>query len=557
MQPPAKKPRKPKQYIPAHRSGAYALILALSSVPRESLQSLTKAELQELAQPHCDSSFTAPSDPSKFYTAWNSMNTLVDKYLVHERGRPTRRYALTDEGWELAEKMLKVRKVAQVEVNGTNGPQVSEQQDRATSTGSASRENTDMRSDEEEQVNAKCSSLRPADIVRDHWAKKQGNAATQGLKSGSAEQPRAQARKTSSRSVAPRGDLVDLLSSPEPEFSFTKMSTNESNSISQQAHEGIQIISTLHTTYPVPTLPEFEPITIPAGSFSVQLVLDNREVRAKSDRDYISEELSKKGIKPLMRSLELGDFFWVAKLNDPQFFSRNGEEGDELALDWVIERKRLDDLVSSITDGRFQEQKFRLRKSGANHVIYLIEQFSLSEEKSTRFHEAIRTAIASTQVVNGYFVKQTQKLDDTIHYITRMTFMLKSLYESKPLYLIPTKVLTPLNYLPLLKHLQADSERRFHITYPSFASLSSKSDTMTLRDVFLKMLMCTRGISGEKALAVQKAWNTPRELVEAFERCSDPKEKDRLVESRLGNLVGRNKIKGILSAKIADIWGVA
>ena len=34
-----------------------------------------------------------------------------------------------------------------------------------------------------------------------------------------------------------------------------------------------------------------------------------------------------------------------------------GGVGDELVLNYVVERKRMDDLASSITDGRFREQK--------------------------------------------------------------------------------------------------------------------------------------------------------------------------------------------------------
>ena len=216
--------------------------------------------------------------------------------------------------------------------------------------------------------------------------------------------------------------------------------------------------------------------------------------------------------------------------------------------------------MGSVTDGRFQEQKFRLRKSGVRNVVYLIEDFSLSAEKGAKFHEAIQSAVASTQVVNGYFVKRTQKLDDTIRYLARMTRMLKAMYERKTLCLIPTSALTPTTYLPLLTHLRSHPDHKdktYTITYPSFASLASKNDTMTLRDVFLKMLMCTRGISGDKALAIQKVWKTPREFVEAFEACRSQKEREILVETTLGEIVGRGKVKGVLGAKVAGVWGEA
>lgn len=101
---PAKK-KKAKPYVPALRSGAYALILGLSTIDENSSQGMSKAQLIEVAQAHSDTSFTAPSDPTKFYTAWNSMKTLITKELVYEQGRPLRKYALTEEGWECAKRI--------------------------------------------------------------------------------------------------------------------------------------------------------------------------------------------------------------------------------------------------------------------------------------------------------------------------------------------------------------------------------------------------------------------------------------------------------------------
>lgn len=48
-----------------------------------------------------------------------------------------------------------------------------------------------------------------------------------------------------------------------------------------------------------------------------------------------------------IRHLKVGDFIWIARNN----------KGEELVLPYVVERKRMDDLASSIKDGRFHEQK--------------------------------------------------------------------------------------------------------------------------------------------------------------------------------------------------------
>lgn len=200
-----------------------------------------------------------------------------------------------------------------------------------------------------------------------------------------------------------------------------------SENVRQEAHDEPK--EAIPPPKAAPSFPIFQPIRLQPGSFTVQLVLDNREMRAKNDRDYIQDELIKKGIKPIVRPLEIGDFLWVAKCDDPALLARHDEEGDEVMLDYVVERKRLDDLWGSIKDGRFHEQKFRLRKSGVQHVVYIVEEFTVSADRMANINEAIESAIASTQVADGYFIKKTQKLDDTIRYIARMTVMLRKMYE--------------------------------------------------------------------------------------------------------------------------------
>lgn len=322
-----------------------------------------------------------------------------------------------------------------------------------------------------------------------------------------------------------------------------------------------------------------EPIVLPPGSFTVELVLDSREVRTQKDRDYIANELTKKGITPQVRALELGDAMWVAKCKDPNFLARHGEEGDEVMLDWIIERKRLDDLIGSIKDGRFHEQKFRLRRSGIKNVIYLIEEFSLAHDSSSanalKYQEMVSSAIASTQVVNGYFVKKTRNLDDTIRYLARMTFLLRKMYEpatcgssssisTSSVALIPSSQLSSSqSYLTTLNNLRAadpssPTTTTYGVTFATFSALTSKSDVLTLRDVFLKMLMCTRGITGEKALEIQRRWPTPREFIEAFEAAErQGQSKERMVSDRMMSLVGRKKVAGTLSKRLAEIWGEA
>lgn len=475
---PPKRQRKARPYVPTLRSGPYAIIMGLATLEEGSRNGLSRPQLIEVAQPHCDASFTVPPDPSGFYTAWNSMKTLLSKDLVYEKGGPTRRYFLTEEGWEVARRIQQTL--------NPNQP--------------------------------KTAPLRPEPELQE-------------------------VGQALSRPIT-RSPSLEVQDRPREESSYANVVTSGCSSSASSA------------------LPNFRPIRLAPGSFEVQLVLDVREVRAKTDRDYMQNELAKKGVNPIMRSLELGDALWIAKCKDANFLARHGAEGDEIVLDYIVERKRLDDLIGSVKDGRFHEQKFRLKRSGVKNVVYIVEEIAMDSDTLDRRAEMVQSAIASTQMVNGFFVKKTQKMDDTIRYLTRMTMLLKKQYESKPLLVIPTEVLTAQNYLPLLEHLRVKEPATGHyISYPAFASLASKSDMMTLRDLYLKMLMCTRQVSGEKALEIQKRWKTPYEFVKAYENCGDgevgKKRKREMVSEQMGNLFGRKRITKPLSQKIAEIWADA
>jgi crossover junction endonuclease MUS81 len=66
--------------------------------------------------------------------------------------------------------------------------------------------------------------------------------------------------------------------------------------------------------------------------------------------------------------------------------------------------------------------------------------------------------------------------------------------------------------------------------------------------------MCIRGLTGERALEIQKRWPTPRHLVEAY-MALEPSERETLMSDELQSLVGRKKFGKVLSKKIAEVWG--
>ncbi|KAK0729107.1 ERCC4 domain-containing protein [Apiosordaria backusii] len=587
---PKRPARAPRAYVPTYRSGAFALLLVLAGQDRNTaMPGMSKEELIAAAQRHSESSFTVPSDTTKFYTAWGSMKTLETKELVVKRGRPVVRWALTDEGWEVA---ARVREVAAARgdvpksENASNSG-VNVQNNRIGSTSSAVLPGANSLGSNnggssgilglEGSGNSITFGSNSTGGRSDTWVGNDGDDFLNQLRStnsflGNLEGPFGGTGLTGANTnLGPSRSNTGAVHGPQATSPVILLDDDdeEDNEVAPQVQSSVKremdneykdVVAEGEAMSDDSSLPNFRPIRLAPGSFTIELVLDNREIRAKTDRDYLQEELTKKGVRPITRAMELGDALWVAKCKQPGWLSRMGAEGDEVVLDWIVERKRLDDLIGSIKDGRFHEQKFRLRRSGIKNVIYLVEEITIDPGRLQRSEEMVQSAIASLQVVNGYFLKKTQKIDDTIRYLASMTQMLQKMYEGKPLHVIPTNVLTANNYLPLMKSLrETKPEIGHHISYPAFSSLCSKSGMMTLRDLFLKMLMVTKGVTGEKAMEIQKVWKTPREFIEAYEQCGPGAEGKRkkidMIATRLDHLVGRQRFSKQISQKLAEVWG--
>ena len=68
----------------------------------------------------------------------------------------------------------------------------------------------------------------------------------------------------------------------------------------------------------------------------------------------------------------------------------------EYALDYIIERKTLGDLAGSIKDGRYIEQKHRLKNTKINNVYYLFEGNNFNSAYVGVTKAAVFTAILNT-----------------------------------------------------------------------------------------------------------------------------------------------------------------
>ena len=137
--------------------------------------------------------------------------------------------------------------------------------------------------------------------------------------------------------------------------------------------------------------------TLPPGE--VILLIDTREVKTKKDRSFLYNQLRENNVKCETRALPLGDALWVYRCK--------GDDTDYV-LPCIIERKKIDDLASSIVDGRYVEQKRRLKSCGLENVIYLVEGEPNANQRVTE--GSLQSAIMHTKVISGFVVVKVSNI---------------------------------------------------------------------------------------------------------------------------------------------------
>ncbi|XP_017030531.1 crossover junction endonuclease MUS81 [Drosophila kikkawai] len=252
-------------------------------------------------------------------------------------------------------------------------------------------------------------------------------------------------------------------------------------------------------------------VEMPPGSFEILLLVDIQETSGKNKRvlDQTRSYLESLGAQHEVRRLTIGDFLWIAK--DPA--------GNELVLPYIVERKRMDDLASSIRDGRFHEQKHRLKQSGLKHVIYLVEDYGDNEQLGLPL-DSLQQALANARVQNGVQVVRTENHFRSMAYLASMSRSLAQIFGQKTLHSVQDKAesccLLTDSKLGLLK---------FRALYDD----SAKNAQLTVREVFVQQLLQLHSLSLERAMAIVERYPTPRCLLDAYEECVEAKEARQLL----------------------------
>jgi len=87
--------------------------------------------------------------------------------------------------------------------------------------------------------------------------------------------------------------------------------------------------------------------------FFYEILLIIKDIfKFRKRQDLLIDELKKSKIKYDTGKLNVGDFAWIARPKSGASFLST-----DIMLNHIVERKRMDDLCSSIIDGRYKEHK--------------------------------------------------------------------------------------------------------------------------------------------------------------------------------------------------------
>ncbi|XP_025734075.1 crossover junction endonuclease MUS81 isoform X1 [Callorhinus ursinus] len=264
------------------------------------------------------------------------------------------------------------------------------------------------------------------------------------------------------------------------------------------------------------------PLALGPGEYRVLLCVDVGEAKGAGHRPELLLELQRLRVTHTVRRLHVGDFVWVAQETRPRDPARPGE----LVLDHIVERKRLDDLCSSIIDGRFHEQKFRLKRCGLGHRVYLVEKHGSADHLSLP-ESTLLQAVTNTQVIDGFFVKRTADIKESAAYLALLTRGLQRLYQGHTLRSRPWGPSGD----PESRPGSSPNPLCSLLTFSDFNTGAIKNKAQSVREVFARQLMQVRGVSGEKAAAIVDQYGTPASLLAAYDACATPKEQDMLLST--------------------------
>lgn len=117
------------------------------------------------------------------------------------------------------------------------------------------------------------------------------------------------------------------------------------------------------------------------------------------------ELLVDQGVDCEVRPLPAGDALYIARFPD----------NTEIVLDYIIERKTIDDYGASMKDGRVARQSYMMRRATIKRRVFLLEG-DLKENEDLYGKTELHKKLAEMTMCSGLYVRHTRDIQDTVHF---------------------------------------------------------------------------------------------------------------------------------------------
>ncbi|KAG6467392.1 hypothetical protein ZIOFF_074797 [Zingiber officinale] len=344
-----KKAKEPKRYIPQKNSAAYALLITLYRAMQNGASYMNQQELIDASEKQVaflglqlrewlDKSKQPESLGSSrnWYTGWSCMKTLMSRGLVLKSSCPAK-FMLTQEGKEAAHECL-IRSGNLQSMSESNRCHCISDAQRSFVVKLTSQPATASCQQKVIDISNKVADKLPVWLSYVNLRGKQADLSDLNV----------------DYAIQRKQSISTFISSPIVEDIMTTISATDMKSQIPDLHmhkhkppanDGIKGNDILARP-PYNFGEKFQDM------YDVILILDDRENFGSRSRKVIDNIQTQFNIPVEVRCLPVGDGIWLA---------RGRGCNTEYVLDFIVERKRVDDLCKSIWDNRYRDQKLRLQ----------------------------------------------------------------------------------------------------------------------------------------------------------------------------------------------------